>query len=75
MSSVPSLAELAQHEIFQQIAESEDAWGKVVQARKEKKKRDLHAAEEEVQSLNRALEDKKNEMKKLKAEIKGMEQC
>ena len=50
MSSVPSLAELAQHEIFEQIAESEDTWGKVVQARKEKKKRDLHAAEEEVQS-------------------------
>ena len=72
MSSVPALAELAQHEVFEQIAESDDTWAQVVQARKEKKKRDLHAAEEEVQSLNRALDNKKNEMKKLKAEIKGV---
>lgn len=50
MSSVPTLAELAQHEVFERIAESDDTWAQVVQARKEKKKRDLHAAEEEVQS-------------------------
>ena len=75
MSSVPTLAELAQHEIFERIAESDDAWAQVVQARKDKKKRDLQKVEEDVQSLNRALENKKNEMKKLRAEMKGMEQC
>ena len=75
MSSVPSLAELAQHDIFERIADSEDTWAQVVQARKEKKKRDLQKAEEEVESLNRKLEDEKKQVKKLKAEIKGMEQC
>lgn len=64
--SVPSLAEIAQQPILEEIAESDDGWQKVVIARKEKKKRELQQAETAMELLKQALDQKREQVKKLK---------
>ena len=75
MSSVPNLDEFALASINEQQASNNDAWIKVLDARKEKKKLDERAIEEELATMKQSKDAKKGELAKIKKELKALEEA
>ena len=73
MSSVPDLDELALASINEQQASNNDAWIKVLDARKKKKKLDERAIEEELATMKESMDAKKGELANIKKELKALE--
>ena len=74
MSSVPNLDEFALASINEQQASNNDAWIKVLDARKKKKKLDERAIEEELATMKESMDAKKGELAKIKKELKALEE-
>ena len=74
MSSVPNLDEFALASINEQQASNNDAWIKVLDARKKKKKLDERAIEEELATMKQSMDAKKRELAKIKKELKALEE-
>ena len=73
ISSVPDLDELALASINEQQASNNDAWIKVLDARKKKKKLDERAIEEELATMKQSIAAKKGELANIKKELKALE--
>ena len=73
MSSVPNLDEFALASINEQQASNNDAWIKVLDARKKKKKLDERAIEEELATMKESMDAKKGELANIKKELKALE--
>ena len=74
MSSVPNLDEFALASINEQQASNNDAWIKVLDARKKKKKKlDERAIEEELATMKESMDAKKGELANIKKELKALE--
>ena len=73
MSSVPNLDEFALASINEQRASNNDAWIKVLDARKKKKKLDERAIEEELATMKESMDAKKGELANIKKELKALE--
>ena len=73
ISSVPDLDELALASINEQQASNNDAWIKVLDARKKKKKLDERAIEEELATMKESMDAKKGELANIKKELKALE--
>ena len=72
ISSVPDLDELALASINEQQASNNDAWIKVLDARKKKKKLDERAIEEELATMKESMDAKKGELANIKKELKAL---
>ena len=72
-SSVPNLDEFALASINEQQASNNDAWIKVLDARKKKKKLDERAIEEELATMKESMDAKKGELANIKKELKALE--
>ena len=73
MSSVPNLDEFALASINEQQASNNDAWIKVLDARKKKRKLDERAIEEELATMKESMDAKKGELANIKKELKALE--
>ena len=73
MSSAPNLDEFALASINEQQASNNDAWIKVLDARKKKKKLDERAIEEELATMKESMDAKKGELANIKKELKALE--
>ena len=73
MSSVPNLDDFALASINEQQASNNDAWIKVLDARKKKKKLDERAIEEELATMKESMDAKKGELANIKKELKALE--
>ena len=73
MSSVPNLDEFALASINEQQASNNDAWIKVLDARKKKEKLDERAIEEELATMKESMDAKKGELANIKKELKALE--
>ena len=73
MSSVPNLDEFALASINEQQASNNDAWIKVLDARKKKKKLDERAIEEELATMKESMDAKKGKLANIKKELKALE--